>query len=130
MKKEREYKAENAKQYIRANGKLSKAFKKKWLNALTSGKYTGTTGNLCKVSKNDESKALGYCCLGVAGHMQGIPNTALRPHMFLNEKCISYAKKPIPDILIGNNRLTEHLAGMNDNKQGFKRIAQWIDKYL
>lgn len=44
--------------------------KKKWVNALRSGKYKKGTGYLHKVDKSNHHK---YCCLGVLCEVAGIP---------------------------------------------------------
>ena len=107
--------------------KLPKGFKTKWTNALRSGDYAKTKGELCKV---EESGKVGYCCLGVAGRVLGNTNEQLDA-AFLSEE--HNKKQKVPALLIGANPVTKYLSDLNDDdkrKAGFVTIAKWIDKHL
>jgi hypothetical protein len=46
-----------------------------WVEALRSGKYAQTRGELCRI-RDDGSPS--YCCLGVAGSLLGIADEAMQ----------------------------------------------------
>src|SRR5688572_20050134 len=95
--------------------KLPAPFKRKWLEALRSGNYKRATGALCTL-KSDGETAKGYCCLGVAGHIQGIPIKKLKSGGgYLKGSAIKGYGKLIPNILKGSKGLPEKLAEMNDS---------------
>ncbi len=124
-----------AKKYIKEHGKLSESFKRRWLEALDSGKYKQATGDLCKTSHDMGGKEFveGYCCLGVAGHIQGMPIKLLEGKGFLDREIIKVAKsrkKNIPSILQEVNPVTDYLANLNDASKNFKRTRNWIEKNL
>lgn len=108
--------------------KIDPAFKKRWLKALRSGEYKGATGLLCALKNNGEPR--GFCCLGVAGHLAGMPVSQFGDFGMLDGKVIKGFKTKIPKALQGSGDLPSILARMNDNKHGFKRIADWIEKNL
>lgn len=108
--------------------KIDKDFKKRWVKALRSGEYKGATGQLCKLKNNGEP--MGFCCLGVAGHIAGVELKKFQDWGMLHAKVTKGHTLKIPKELRGTNDLTEKLARMNDNKHGFKRIANWIEKNL
>ncbi len=60
--------------------KLLEDFKKKWIDALRSGKYKQGTGTLIK--KNDEDENI-YYCLGIAAIVCGIENEELTNYDFI-----------------------------------------------
>lgn len=103
--------------------KLPKSFKKKWIAALRSGKFSQTKNALQNVD--------GYCCLGVACRIQ-------HPKMKLKSGLIDCGFKRlrdvnVPKILKGtsdDNPLVSKLSKMNDNGRSFKYIASYIEKYL
>jgi len=113
--------------------KLPKKFKEKWLKALRSGEYDQTTGQLCK----DEA----YCCIGIAGKVQGISDNVLKGKGLFNDSFsfprFDRIQRLIPNILIGkvnDNVILTRLVNMNDGigmkKQSFKQIANWIETNL
>ena len=114
--------------------KLPPKFKTKWLKALRSGEYEQTTGSLCDNGA--------YCCIGIAGKVQGISDKVLHNNGLFNADYFSNnldrIKKVIPNALIGtvsNNSLLERLVDMNDGpgslkKRSFKQIANWIERNL
>jgi len=108
--------------------KLPKAFKKKWVAALRSGKYKQGIGSLYDANEDT------YCCLGVAGKICGIdvPNLTYWDSKKINKSIIA---KGLPKILIGdNNDLVSKLSNWNDGEGGpkwsFKKIAAYIERYL
>lgn len=129
--------AETAKLYVKETGfKLPPRFKERWLEALRSGDYPKTTGKLCRSDYDDTSNGtypVGFCCLGVAGRIQGIPENQLSDYGFLDEPIIEIAnkrKKQIPRVLQETNPVTEYLATLNDESPTFKKVIRWIDKNL
>jgi len=133
-----EYTSKQAREYLKTlpakDRKLPKAFKRKWLEALRSGDYARTTGQLCKIEEkvSGETK-VGYCCLGVAGVVLGCDTNKLGNHAVLN---ISHGvKQKVPKVLVSShdNKVVDYLVYLNDTtrrKAGFKTIANWVEKYL
>jgi hypothetical protein len=114
---------------IKKEWKLPKVFKKKWLAALRSGDYAGAKSTLCKIEK--EGEKVGYCCLGLAGAIVGIPDDRLSKGGMLTDNIIKGFENKIPLGLTGDNLVTTHLVNMNDGqKAGFKKIANWVEKFL
>lgn len=101
--------------------KLPKAFKRKWVAALRSGKYRQTKEFLYDGD--------GFCCLGVACRVQRIGLLKINGEHFVPK-----ALPRIPSALVGEgdeNALVQSLASKNDSgRWPFKRIADWIEKYL
>lgn len=102
--------------------KLPLDFKQKWVAALRSGEYKQGIGFL----KTEQ----GYCCLGVACAMLGIPTEGL---------VIQKGTVGIPEMLTGHgnshynpdfNPLVEKLAGLNDGGKSFNEIADYIEANL
>lgn len=100
---------------------MSKILKKKWLNALRSGKFK--QGRAILRNKNGE-----YCCLGVLCAIrgdwrpiedgEGVPRTD-----YNNDEPLSYCGLRPVDI--------KTLVNLNDSKQySFKMIAAWISKNI
>lgn len=84
----------------------------KWLDALRSGEYEQTMGVL--------SDGVGYCCIGVAGHVTGLP---------LTERLASYAS--IRERLGMRKGDQNKLTRMNDqSKKTFPEIADAIEQML
>ena len=113
--------------------KLTK-LQKEWVKALRSGRYKQTTGVLCNLNTG------GYCCLGVAGRVCGIPKAKLTGIGDLGDRdYLEVAKKKLrlrdssgrllkPHEVSPYNVYT-HLTGLNDNaKLSFKEIADLIEK--
>ena len=99
---------------------LPKEFGEKWLVALRSDEYKQTKGRLCN--------NLGYCCLGVAGIINGYTKNDLGDFGVFNE-----AFSNMPQLLIGpkfdcRNLFVEHVTGMNDDGKPFSEIADWIEQ--
>jgi hypothetical protein len=106
------------------NTKLPKAFKRKWVNALRSGKYTQGTSQL--YSRNGQS----YCCLGVACAVAGLDKDEFSGLSFIPDK-IGF--NDVPTLLRGGDEGTtpNKLAIFNDDKKrSFKWIASYIERYL
>lgn len=101
--------------------RLPKAFKKKWIAALRSGKYSQSVGYL------EDSD--GYCCLGVACRIQH-PKMKLYGD-FINDFNFKRLRDVnVPKILKGNIDLPKILSEMNDNGHSFEEIADWIEENL
>ncbi len=103
--------------------KLEKKFKKRWVAALRSGKY-----NQCAARLYSEISG-GYCCLGVAGAIQGVSLNELKYPRYPNQLKDSSLKK-YPVQLRDTNLTTEKLAGFNDEGKSFNWIASYIERYL
>lgn len=109
--------------------KIDPEFKKKWVAALRSGRYRQGHGLLRQESSDGKPE---YCCLGVAynvatrgkGWTLRPGNSALTASgegAYLNKEDAMY----IP------TRTQARLVQLNDGeKWDFKRIADWIEKYL
>lgn len=111
--------------------KLPVHFKNRWVKALRSGNY-----EQCQSSLYDGN---GYCCLGVAGAICGVPKERMDSTGLLVEDHISFQEvKKIPKLLRGEtskqepdyNELVEILTEMNDKGKSFKYIASYIERYL
>lgn len=110
---------------------LPREFAEKWVTALRSGEYKQIREALYKQDQ------CGYCCLGVAGVINGIPNDTMSnvgelgelsdDNLFdAYEDLRNQYKLPI-DILRGD--LVKILVDMNDyQKKSFHEIAEWIEK--
>lgn len=106
--------------------KLPKAFKKKWVAALRSGKYKQGQHSLHNSGANT------YCCLGVAYKIVGYTNKKLIGQAQLD---VDKDYRKVPAVLRekceAENDLTSKLIDMNDSdRTSFKRIANWIEKNL
>ena len=110
--------------------KLPKAFKRKWIAALRSGKFKQGYQSLKEI-KEDGPK----CCLGVACEIAGAKVVLKQNPGFIDGGTGSIKGiKKIPKMLIGCSGLPEKLAHMNDQERPrrvtFKGIAQWIERNL
>lgn len=104
--------------------KLNQKFKRKWINALRSGKYERGTGFLKKPNTKK------YCCIGVACKIAGIPVRALKDSGMPKELSpIQQAKLP-PFFRDKSNERLQILANLNDTGHSFEKIADYIEKYL
>jgi hypothetical protein len=113
--------------------KLTK-LQKEWVKALRSGRYKQTTGVLCKLDSG------GYCCLGVAARVCGIPKAKIVGIHDLGDRDYLEAAKTKLRLRDGSGRLSKahqvspynvytHLTGLNDNANlSFKEIADLIEK--
>lgn len=107
--------------------KLPKAFKKKWISALRSGKFKqGKT----KLKYKDEKGVTRHCCLGVACEIQGAKINMEHGGGFISSNRGVTGVLKVPIIIRGNLALADELSWMNDNGKTFKGIATWIDKNL
>lgn len=115
----------------KTSNKLPKRFKEKWIKALRSGKYKQTDGALY------DKKEDGYCCLGVAGSICGVPDKTLIGFCFLYPDKFNNTKG-LPKLIIGGNSksevdyspVAEKLSTYNDSGKSFKWIASYIERYL
>jgi len=110
--------------------KLPKAFKKKWVAALRSGKYKQGKHRL----KQTDIKGDSYCCLGVAceiANSKNIQGNYIVGNISKNNN--------IPKLIKGNseNSIVAKLTQLNDgeissgdNSKSFKYIASYIERYL
>lgn len=88
--------------------------KRLWLKALRSKKYRQARGVLLR-------KGGAMCCIGVLGHIQGVP----RPKML--EKCSATLPPGKNAGLRKDSR--NKLAEMNDSRKSFLQIADYIEKH-
>lgn len=106
------------------NEKLPKAFKKKWVDALMSGKYEQGHSRL---------KFAGlHCCLGVACEVVGAKNIEEKGYIVNTENSVIEGIEKIPDLIHGNSRnpVVAQLTNLNDNEVPFEVIAGVIDEWL
>lgn len=124
--------------------KLDPDFKRKWVEALRSGKYLQGKSLLASQSKED-ADAVNYCCLGVAGCTVGIPVNQMREESEfsdiidyevgsgnpnLENKETSFIMSVLPRELIFGN-LVDKLVSLNDEQgKTFLEIADWIEENL
>lgn len=112
--------------------KLNKKFKRKWVNALRSGKYKQGDSYLLDPVNNT------HCCLGVACAISNIPKDELEFQNFIysgivrfNAETLNASDKAALNALSKEQALQDKLANFNDgNKLSFKWIASWIEKNL
>jgi hypothetical protein len=122
---------------------MNPEFKRKWVEALRSGRYKQGRGVLR--SSDDE-----FCCLGVAcdlfgeeewspgvacdlfGKGEWSPRPVLDCYMY-EHKGVKNAVLPVPSVLdkVGlSSRTAGYLAVMNDNGATFPEIADYIEEHL
>lgn len=123
--------------------------KKKWVNALRSGKYKQTNGMLHNSYDNS------YCCLGVLCDIYakerkkrafdysefilgtentGMGSTGLLPKIVVNWAGLNqfaiYAEESSTDIRSGKSHNAKTLANLNDSGVSFEKIADIIEERL
>lgn len=112
---------------------MHKDIAKKWIKALTSGKYKQTQGRL----RNNDS----FCCLGVLCnlHAQEHPEIAKKqtnPNVYLGQQCVlpdsvrQWADMDSDNGLIYKTKSLGCLSEMNDQGKGFKEIAKIIENNI
>lgn len=95
---------------------VSKEFGEKWLGALRSGDYTQTKSKL----KDD----CGYCCLGVACTINGIPDHVMYGSAYPKIDWLPQVMNVEP---IDEKELFLMVANKNDCNWSFPEIADWIE---
>lgn len=130
--------------------KLGPKFKAKLLKALRSGDYAQTTHRLFRAEPYPNSmpefeRTAGYCCLGVACSISGVPDhllTTFGGSLPLSENYKEYKsgigtgiyrkifKWAYKQNAFRNTDLASKLAGMNDTGKTFLEIADWIEENL
>jgi hypothetical protein len=103
-----------------------KRVKNKWVKALRSGKYQQGSGQLRFYEDSIEPH---YCCLGVLAHITDPDEKTWK------EFYGTFGRNEEQARLIGNGgiseEVTEKLVRFNDeHKWSFKRIANYIEKYV
>ena len=133
--------------------KLPKGLKKKWVNALRSGKYLQGPDALLEEHHvyDDDGRHQGiekrYCCLGVLADVCGIPENetmgvglldgrtwvselpdSWKEPVFNNEEIVYSAER----IEVNGDKRTIQgvLSVYNDRGKSFKWIASFIERYL
>lgn len=117
---------------------MNPAYKQRWIEALRSGKFTKTTGRLCRTSSNNLSGCpVGHCCLGVLCEL-GVEDGKVK-------KSRSQAAPSLASFNGNNDGLDDDLmelfgvtfsqrdtlVTMNDQEHAsFSEIADWIEKNL
>lgn len=107
---------------------LNKKFKAKWLNALRSGKYAQTKETLADTD--------GFCCLGVACVVAGIPLNKIGDNALPSDLREEDQMKLPPffreaDYAKGKNaeKIVNKCVNMNDTQNlTFKQIADRLEK--
>ena len=104
--------------------KLDPEFKKKWVEALRSGKYEQGRTYLRSMENR-------YCCLGVACDLFNPKAWELSKHRYT----LSHSSTWIPHEICAEIYLDDFAIGklvnMNDKSmQSFKQIADWIEENL
>lgn len=115
--------------------KLPKAFKRKWIAALRSGKFKQGENYLKNNPSGNENE---YCCLGVACEILGLKN--IDKKQFISRGIELKGISKVPKVIVGDmddNKVVKQLAFMNDGKsdeglgkKSFEQIANWIEKNL
>lgn len=102
---------------------LPKEFAEKWIKALRSGDYEQGVFRL-----KDEHGC--YCCLGVAGAMNGIHEFGDKQFYNSCEFSLDIEDGLIPEALYGGsgNELVNTLTDKNDTGETFDSIADWIEE--
>jgi len=102
--------------------------KKKWVDALRSGKYKQGTGRLCSI--HDTYK--GYCCLGVLCEILEVPS--VETHVMKEYDGAEWYLPNRVTELTGLSRIPKincrSLSDMNDDGMSFNEIADLIEKNL
>lgn len=105
---------------------MNKIAKKKWVDALRSGRY--------KQGKQTLKSSNGYCCLGVLCVTQGLKfKTDANDDVCLHNYPDTYVNLPrvIRQSLGLSSRHQLRLIEMNDDEgKTFKEIASWIERFL
>lgn len=112
----------------KAGVKINPEFKKLWIDALRSGAYLQGHCTLYDPAQNNG--AGGFCCLGVAGAVAGVPLYQMIGKSYLdhNEGAVEY--KNIPRPLRGLTTTAMSFGDLNDNFYSFDNIANVIENEL
>ncbi len=118
--------------------KLPEDFKKRWLEALRSGKYRKGRKRLYTPKGYNDEKEMDddeYCCLGVAAVICGVRKEGLFdddvPQLFIHEFFGSAGI--VPPVLCGGtkeNYIVDRLVDLNDNNAGWEPVIDFIEKTL
>ncbi len=119
---------ENDEFKISAKDKLPEDYKKSFLSALKSGNYKKITGQFCKVNKKTE-EPYGYCVLGLASIVAGIPIDALKEVENPSDLPTKY-RNLLPNVLV-DGHISDTLMENNDgSKMSFSDMAEFVEEYL
>jgi hypothetical protein len=113
---------------------------KEWTEALDSGSYSQTSGQLCETISYPESTQTCYCCLGVLSKIQNRLNANNRDGSDLDSTYYLSHQNPIYPFLGENgtfpagivvkrpngDNILHNLAELNDNNFSFSQISQVI----
>lgn len=131
--------------------KLPLDIKKKWVDALRSGKYIQGSGSLFEIFRaHNEPTKKTYCCLGVLGSVCGVEEDFLENNEFFTDLHIDRHLIP-KDVweFSANEQLQQMLADNNDGnivketgseeigkarvaykRATFEELADWIEENL
>ena len=99
------------------NMHLPQEFRKKWINALASGKYQQTDQVLC-----DE---YGFCAIGVGLVAAGVPIDKIKDVPNINKDLINDYNLPF---ISDCDEILDCIIELNDNcDKSFQDIAEWIE---
>jgi hypothetical protein len=117
--------------------KLKPSIKKRWIDALRSGRYIQGRHALCRVrtGKKHDGKISSYefCCLGVLAEELGLEWDEPEASPLWADLDFSIEGNPgeLPLALLPYEGLQKELTLLNDEKrQSFRRIATWIEENL
>lgn len=105
---------------------MKRKYKKLWLAALRSGKYSQCQNALHNTNEG------GYCCLGVlANELGALEYTGYNGNIGIDAAHMG----SLPDEMLDNLKLRSYhqnvLVNMNDVKnKSFSEIADWIEKHV
>lgn len=102
--------------------KLTKEFKSKWLNALSSGRYKKGVGSLKNFSKNT------YCCVGVACRMFNISASDLELKGHISEVCPVKVRDTNDYKVVSQHQ--NNLVNLNDNNDTWDKVIAYIKKNM
>ena len=95
---------------------MNKQVKKRWVEALESGKFRQGKSQF---AQRDENKHVKYCCLGVLNKIENLG---------YGDFCGTFPDDAMPFGLTDDQQWT--LIEMNDRGDSFKKIAAYIKKEL
>lgn len=107
-----------------AKRKMSAAIKRKWVNALRSGKFTQGVGALRTSTKEMRSEGLEkpcFCCLGVLCEVTGTKYRAGADYF-------NMPSREAKQRLGLDDAVADRLAGLNDEGMSFRKIARIIER--
>lgn len=108
----------------------------KWVDALRSGEYQQTRGRLQRTNPGKRGQPVGFCCLGVACEVLGLPEVDTTGELgvvaYDNSWNVGFPPSRIWDEFGVDDdvQLESDLAEMNDAGRTFAEIAAEIERRL